>query len=145
MAKSKERIESIHRHYVRCVRIIKWQHTFGKVHGHTAISSFLSTIQVRPKCSRSNTRSITANCTVRLAANIASRARSQRPLFYSVAYNDMIMNRAMDINSRIMVFYGYNVPFYDSLCDTDDWLASAGEPGEYGPYPGPGQGRHCWK
>lgn len=112
---------------------------------HTAISSFLSTIQVRPKCSRSNTRSITANCTVWLPVNIASHARSQRPLFYSVAYNDMIMNRAMDINSRIMVFYGYNVPFYDSLCDTDDWLASAGEPSENGPYPGPGQGRQCWK
>lgn len=34
----------------------------------------------------------------------------------------MIMNKAMDINSRIIVFYEYNVRFYGSLCATDDWL-----------------------
>lgn len=42
--------------------------------------------------------------------------------FYSVSHNHMIMVEAMDINSRIIVFYGYNVCFYGSLCDTHDWL-----------------------
>lgn len=42
--------------------------------------------------------------------------------FFSVVCNDMIMNTALDINSEMMVFHGYNVCFYDSLCATDDWL-----------------------
>lgn len=46
----------------------------------------------------------------------------------------MIMNKAMDINSRIIVFYEYNVCFYDSLCDTDDWLVLQKQLPEKGPY-----------
>lgn len=42
--------------------------------------------------------------------------------FSSVVCNDMIMNTALDINSGMMVFHGYNVRFYDSLCATYDWL-----------------------
>lgn len=34
----------------------------------------------------------------------------------------MIMVIPMVINSRMIVFYGHNVCFYDCLCDTDDWL-----------------------
>lgn len=32
------------------------------------------------------------------------------------------MVKGMDINSRIIVLYVYNVRFYGTLRDTDDWL-----------------------
>lgn len=58
-----------------------------------------------------------------LYANGSLKKEQKNSCFYSVGYNDMIMDKAMDINSRIIVFYGYNVCFYGSLCDTHDWLA----------------------
>lgn len=45
-----------------------------------------------------------------------------RTRFSSVFHNDMIMVKGMDINSGIIVLYVYNVRFYGTLRDTDDWL-----------------------
>lgn len=47
----------------------------------------------------------------------------------------MIMNKALSINSRIMLFYGHNVRFYSCLCDTDDWLVLLRRTREYNPHP----------
>lgn len=53
--------------------------------------------------------------------------------FSSVVHNDMIMVKGMDINSRIIVLYVYNVRFYGTLRDTDDWLVLHGKRHEFQP------------
>lgn len=45
----------------------------------------------------------------------------------------MIMVKGMDINSRIIVLYVYNVRFYGTLRDTDDWLVLHSKRHEFQP------------
>lgn len=46
----------------------------------------------------------------------------------------MIMVKGMDINSGIIVLYVYNVRFYGTLRDTDDWLVLHWRRHEFQPY-----------